>query len=83
MCSTSIAGGTRPWSGRPEDRTHRLGQTVKVNVVKYACADTIEERIDQVLERKQALFDSLVDDVSLDLSARMNREELLGLFGLR
>ena len=66
-----------------EDRTHRLGQTVKVNVVKYACADTIEERIDRVLERKQALFDSLVDDVSLDLSARMNREELLGLFGLR
>ena len=66
-----------------EDRTHRLGQTVKVNVVKYACADTIEERIDRVLERKQALFDSLVDDVSLDLSARMSREELLGLFGLR
>ena len=65
-----------------EDRTHRLGQTVKVNVIKYTCEDTIEERIDRILERKQALFDRLVDDVSLDLSARMNREELLGLFGL-
>ena len=65
-----------------EDRTHRLGQTVKVNVIKYTCEDTIEERIDRILERKQALFDRLVDDVSLDLSTRMSREELLGLFGL-
>ncbi len=66
-----------------EDRSHRIGQTVKVNVIKYSCADTIEERIDRILERKQELFDSLVDDVSLDLSARMSGEELLGLFGLR
>ena len=65
-----------------EDRTHRLGQTVKVNVIKYTCEDTIEERIDRILQRKQALFDQLVDDVSLDLSTRMSREELLGLFDL-
>ncbi|MCE2515348.1 MAG: SWF/SNF helicase family protein [Acidobacteria bacterium] len=65
-----------------EDRSHRIGQTVKVNVIKYSCTGTIEERIDAVLERKQALFEELVDDVSLDLSARMNRGELLGLFGL-
>ena len=66
-----------------EDRSHRMGQTVKVNVIKYSCADTIEERIDAILERKQRLFDRLIDDVSLDLSARLSREELLGLFGLR
>lgn len=65
-----------------EDRTHRMGQTVKVNVIKYTCEDTIEERIDRILERKQALFDRLVDDVSMDLSTRMSRKELLGLFGL-
>ena len=65
-----------------EDRSHRIGQTVKVNVIKYSCTGTIEERIDAILERKQALFDDLVDDVSLDLSTGMNREELLGLFGL-
>ena len=65
-----------------EDRTHRLGQTVKVNVIKYTCEDTIEERIDRILERKQALFDRLIDDVSMDLSTRMSRKELLGLFGL-
>ena len=65
-----------------EDRSHRIGQTVKVNVIKYSCAGTIEERIDKILERKQELFDQLIDDVSLDLAARMNREELFGLFGL-
>ena len=65
-----------------EDRTHRIGQTVKVHVVKYACRDTIEERIDEILAKKQALFDELVDDVSLDLSARLSRDDLLGLFGL-
>ena len=65
-----------------EDRSHRMGQTVKVNVIKYSCAGTIEERIDKILEGKQELFDQLVDDVSLDLSAQMSREELFGLFGL-
>ena len=65
-----------------EDRSHRMGQTVKVNVIKYSCNGTIEESIDRILERKQGLFDNLIDDVSLDLSSRMNREELLGLFGL-
>ena len=65
-----------------EDRSHRLGQTVKVNVIKYTCMDTIEERIDRILRRKQGLFDQLVDDVSMDLSTRMNRRDLLELFGL-
>ena len=65
-----------------EDRSHRMGQSAHVNVIKYSCEGTIEERIDEVLERKQELFDQLVDDVSLDLATRMSREELLGLFGL-
>ena len=65
-----------------EDRAHRMGQTVKVNVIKYSCEGTIEERIDQILERKQKLFDQLIDDVSLDLSARLSGEELFELFGL-
>ncbi len=65
-----------------EDRAHRMGQTVKVNVIKYSCAGTIEERIDRILERKQRLFDQLIDDVSLDLSARLSGEELFSLFGL-
>ena len=65
-----------------EDRSHRMGQTVKVNVIKYTCEDTIEERIDTILQQKQTLFDDLIDDVTLDLSTCLNREELMGLFGL-
>ena len=66
-----------------EDRAHRMGQTAKVNVIKYSCADTVERRIDDILERKQTLFDDMIDDVSLDISQTLNRDELFGLFGLR
>ncbi|MEK0325761.1 MAG: SNF2-related protein, partial [Nitrosopumilus sp.] len=65
-----------------EDRTHRYGQVARVNVVKYMCIGTIEERIDAILESKQQLFDELVDDVSVDIATRLNSEELFGLFGL-
>ena len=40
-----------------EDRSHRFGQTLKVNVIKYTCIGTIEERIDTILSSKQDLFD--------------------------
>ena len=65
-----------------EDRAHRIGQRVKLNVIKYICADTIEERIDGILAGKQELFDRVVDDVSLDLSKQLTRRQLLALFGL-
>ena len=65
-----------------EDRSHRIGQTIKVNVIEYSCSGTIEERIDEILQRKQDLFNELIDDVSLDLSVQMSRDELFGLFGL-
>ena len=65
-----------------EDRTHRYGQTVPVHVFKFSCVNTIEERIDRILENKQALFDELVDDVSIDLSSALTATELFGLFGL-
>ena len=65
-----------------EDRSHRYGQTVPVHVFKYSCLNTIEERIDRLLEQKQELFDELVDDISIDLSEVFTARELFGLFGL-
>ena len=79
-----------------EDRMHRYGQTGKVNVVKYCCLNTIEDRIDKILQEKASLFDELINDVSLDLDrhnmtetnasldlgAQLTREELYGVFGL-
>ena len=65
-----------------EDRSHRLGQTFPVNVYKYTCEGTIEERIEQILRDKQVLFDEFVDDVSIDLGKRLTHEDLYALFGL-
>ena len=65
-----------------EDRSHRFGQGLPVTVYKYVCEDTIEERIDEILRRKQALFDELVDGVSIDPRARLSSEDLFGLFDL-
>lgn len=65
-----------------EDRSHRLGQAAPVTVYKYVCEDTIEERIANILREKQALFDQLVDDVSIDLEQHLTADELFGLFGL-
>ena len=65
-----------------EDRSHRYGQLMPVHVFKYSCIDTIEERIDRILESKQDLFDQLVDDVTVDLGKSLSADELFGLFGL-
>jgi len=65
-----------------EDRSHRIGQSVPVTVYKYTTQGTIEERIHQIITEKQALFDEVVDDVSIDLGQRLTTEELFGLFGL-
>jgi SNF2 family DNA or RNA helicase len=65
-----------------EDRSHRFGQVSPANVYIYTCENTIEERIEHVLRRKQSLFDELVDDVSIDLPVQLTAEELFGLFGL-
>lgn len=66
-----------------EDRSHRLGQLLPVNVYQYVCEGTIEERIEQILRDKQLLFDQLVEGVSLDLRTALNAEELFGLFGIK
>jgi len=66
-----------------EDRSHRMGQTSAVDVYTYTCAGTIEERIASLLEAKQRLFDTVVDQVCMDLEAVLSAEELFGLFGLK
>ena len=65
-----------------EDRSHRLGQTLPVHVYAYSCEGTIEERIERIVQEKQALFDDLVDGVSIELRSAFSADELFGLFGL-
>jgi SNF2 family DNA or RNA helicase len=42
------------------DRAFRIGQTRDVQVYKYICAGTLEERIDALIESKKALAESVV-----------------------
>jgi SNF2 family DNA or RNA helicase len=42
------------------DRAYRIGQTRKVQVHKYICVGTMEERIDKLLTDKIALADQIV-----------------------
>ncbi len=65
-----------------ESRAHRMGQQYPVTVVRYVCANTIEERIDSTLRAKRALFTEVVDDVTCDLAMAMTETEIFGLFGL-
>ncbi len=64
-------------------RAHRLGQTKTVFETTLVTVDTIEERIQALLDRKQELFDRFVDDLSVEGAARLiTRDEWYELFGI-
>jgi SNF2 family DNA or RNA helicase len=42
------------------DRAFRIGQTKNVQVHKFICLGTLEERIDELIEKKQALADTII-----------------------
>jgi len=66
-----------------EARAHRIGQTRDVFVYHMYAADTIEERIYDLLTQKQALFNSVIDDLSeTEIKATFSDKDLFGLFGL-
>jgi SNF2 family DNA or RNA helicase len=44
------------------DRAFRIGQTRNVQVRKFICTGTLEERIDEMLEEKRALADLVITD---------------------
>ncbi|WP_034285712.1 DEAD/DEAH box helicase [Schaalia suimastitidis] len=45
------------------DRAHRIGQSKKVNVYRLAAAETIEEKVLALQEKKRKLVSAVVDDV--------------------
>ncbi|GAA3026061.1 hypothetical protein GCM10017559_59870 [Streptosporangium longisporum] len=59
------------------DRAFRIGQTRNVQVRKFICLDTLEERIDEMIERKKTIAQSVVgtgEDWIADLSTERLRE---------
>ncbi|MGH3484795.1 MAG: SNF2-related protein [Nocardioidaceae bacterium] len=63
------------------DRAHRIGQDRTVMVYRMVSADTIEEKVMALKERKRALFDRVMADDGA-LSGALTVEEIRGLVGL-
>ncbi|MFB4310780.1 DEAD/DEAH box helicase [Actinomadura sp. GTD37] len=61
------------------DRAFRIGQTRDVQVRKFICVGTMEERVDEMIERKKALAESIVgtgEDWLTELSVAELRDVL-------
>lgn len=54
-----------PWNmalkAQAEDRAHRIGTKGTVNIITLVCKDTIDERIEELVEKKGQIADALVD----------------------
>ena len=60
-----------PWNmalkAQAEDRAHRIGTKGTVNIITLVCKNTIDERIEELVEKKGQIADALVDGkISLD-----------------
>ncbi|WP_291642766.1 DEAD/DEAH box helicase [Clostridium sp.] len=63
------------------DRAFRIGQVKNVHVHKFICMGTLEEKIDEMLERKQALAESIVS-TNENWISEMSNAEIRELFKL-
>ncbi len=64
------------------DRAFRIGQHRNVQVHKFICAGTLEERIDLLIERKAAMAETITGASEAWLT-EMSTEQLRDLLGLR
>jgi len=73
----------RWWNAAREDqatdRVHRFGQTRGVQVFKLVTENTLEERIDQIIEQKKLLSQTTLTEDDPDAVKHFTREELIEL----
>jgi SNF2 family DNA or RNA helicase len=76
----------RWWNPAVEDqainRAHRIGSTGPVTVSRMLCLNTIEERINQVLEEKRELFDTIFSQAAAPRRVGLTQQDVFGLFQL-
>jgi SNF2 family DNA or RNA helicase len=79
----------RWWNPAVEDqainRAHRIGAAGPVTVTRFISTNTVEERIDRVLQEKRELSELILSGAKggLNTSSGLNQDELFGLFNLR
>lgn len=77
----------RWWNPAVEDqavnRAHRIGVAGPVTVTRMMAANTIEQRINDVLEKKRELFNQLFADTDAPASSGLSADEIFGLFNLK
>ena len=64
------------------DRAYRIGQTRDVQVHKFICLGTLEERIDVLIESKRALAENVIGETGAWLT-ELDTQELRDLVSLR
>ncbi len=77
----------RWWNPAVEDqainRAHRIGVTGPVTVTRFLMLETIEERIDRILQEKRELFETIFSGTQAHRKLGLSGEELFGLFDLK
>ncbi|MCH2176058.1 MAG: DEAD/DEAH box helicase [Lentisphaeria bacterium] len=63
------------------DRTYRIGQKRNVQVHKFICVGTVEEKIDQMIEEKKRLADNIVT-AGENMLTELSTDELQEVFAL-
>jgi SNF2 family DNA or RNA helicase len=76
----------RWWNPAVEDqainRAHRIGAAGPVTITRFLALDTIEERIDRILEEKRELFDTIFSGADAHRNLGLTQAEIFGLFRL-
>jgi len=76
----------RWWNPAVEDqainRAHRIGAAGPVTVTRFITVNTIEERINQILEEKRELFDTILGSADAK-PLGLNAQQIFGLFKLK
>ncbi|MGA2620264.1 MAG: DEAD/DEAH box helicase [Thermoguttaceae bacterium] len=76
----------RWWNPAVEDqainRAHRIGTSGPVTVTRFLSLQTIEERIERILERKRELFETIFAGTDRPHKLGLTQDELFGLFHL-
>ena len=77
----------RWWNPAVEDqavnRVHRIGTTGPVTVSRFMMLDTIEERINSILEEKRELFETIFSGAASHGKLGLTQDEVFGLFDLK